>query len=43
MTPCSFLYKDVYGIILRVNTSGEEDEVGKYLAVVKGYEFVCRQ
>jgi hypothetical protein len=43
VTPCSFLYKDAYGNVLRVNTSGEEDEGGKYLAIVKGYEFVCKK
>lgn len=41
MAPCGFLFSDVYGNRLQVETSGEEMPKEKYHAVVVGFRFVC--
>lgn len=41
IAPCAFLFTDVYGTKLRVNTVGEEDPGSKVYAIVSGYRFVC--
>jgi hypothetical protein len=38
---CAFLFKDVHGNRLRVNTEGEEDPRLKYYARVTGFRFLC--
>jgi hypothetical protein len=39
--PCSFLFTDVYGTLLRVLTRGEEIPKEKAYAGVSGFRFVC--
>ena len=41
VSPCAFLFSDVYGTKLRVTTVGEEDSASKAYATVSGFRFVC--
>jgi len=41
LSPCSFLFEDAYGNILRVTTVGEEIPKQHATAMVTGYRFVC--
>ncbi|RYY83793.1 MAG: hypothetical protein EOO15_20715 [Chitinophagaceae bacterium] len=41
VSPCAFLFSDVYGTKLRVTTIGEEDPGSKAYAIISGYRFVC--
>ena len=43
LSPCAFLFKDIYGNQLRVKTAGEENPKEKSYARVTGFNFVCTQ
>ena len=41
LSPCAFLFKDIYNNRLRVTTAGEEYPKEKAYAQVTGFNFVC--
>jgi len=41
LSPCAFLFKDIYNNQLRVTTAGEEYPKEKAYAQVTGFNFVC--
>ena len=41
LSPCAFLFKDIYNNQLRVTTAGEEHPKDKAYAQVTGFNFVC--
>lgn len=43
LSPCAFLFKDIYSNQLRVTTAGEENPKDKAYAKVTGFNFVCTQ
>ena len=43
LSPCAFLFKDIYNNQLRVKTAGEENPNEKSYAKVTGFNFVCPQ
>lgn len=41
LSPCAFLFKDIYNNQLRITTAGEEHPKEKVHAKVTGFNFVC--